>query len=143
MTTLRWILVLPATIFFWVAADFIMSILLNVIIFMGDFIHFSPIVDLISSPKYGAYQFVLFASFLAAVYGSSYVAPSNKKIVSLSIASLFILLRLAMTYSYFIDSHFTEDTPTQIIIGTISAICGAILGVYLTIKAENPTKQAK
>jgi hypothetical protein len=142
MTIFRWILVLPAAILFWVVADFAMSTMFNVIIFIGDFIHLSPIVDLISSPEYGGYQFVLFASFLAAVYGGSYVAPSKKKIVSLSLAALFILLRLTMAYSYIIDPHFTEDTPTQFIIGTITAICGAILGAYLTIKAEKPTKQA-
>lgn len=134
MTALRWILVLPGALLFWVAGDFIASLLLNAIIFLGQFVRFAPIVDLLS--KYGGYQFVLFASFLSGVYGGTLIAPSKKKVVSIILLAFFISLRLYMTYLFFKNPNIIEDTPAQFIIGTILAIIGASLGAYLAVRLQ-------
>lgn len=131
MKIVRWFLVIPGSILFFGAADFIVPLILNVIIFIGSIIKLSPILDVVLSPKYGGDHFVVFTSYLLAIYGGSRIAPSRKKTISIVLASLFLLLRISMTYSVFIDSHFTEDSPTKFIIGTIAAILGVILGVYL------------
>ena len=133
----RWLLVIPGAIFFWVAADYIVPQILNAIIFIGSYIKLAPLLNIIVSPKYGGYHFVVFSSYLLAIYVGSRVAPTRRKIVSIVLASLFILLRISMTYSVFIDPNFTEDSPTKFVIGTIAAILGSITGVYLIKRYED------
>jgi len=136
MKILRCVLVIPTAVFLWVAADFIVSLLLNFIIFIGSYIELSPILDVVISPQYGGYHFVLFVSYFLAIYGGSSVAPSRRKAISIILASLFLLLRFWMTYSVFINPSFTEDTPTQFVIGTIAATVGTILAVYMVGRKE-------
>ena len=137
MKIVRWIFVIPTAVFLWVVADFISSLLLNVIIFIGSYIELSPVLDVVVSPEHGGYHFVLFVSYFVAIYGGSSVAPSRKKAISILLASLFVLLRFMMTYSVFINPSFTEDTPTQFVVGTIAALIGAVLAVYMIGKKEN------
>lgn len=136
MKTLRWLLVIPGAILIWAVADFIIPIILNIIIFVGSYIKLAPLLNVVISPQLGGYHFVVFSSYLLAIYVGSRFAPSRKRIVSIILASSFTLLRISMTYSVFIDPHFTEDSPTQFVIGTVSAIFGTIVGVYLILRKE-------
>lgn len=108
MKTIRWLLVLPVAIFAWVACDTFIS----------------GLILLIFPPPLGNWLIVFLSYFLAVISGG-YTAPTQKALAAGIVGILFVLLRSLMTISILLgNSQFTEDTPTEFIIGTISAFLG-------------------
>jgi len=127
-----WILVLPVSTLSFIAADFVVPIILNAFIFTGTYFRMSPFVEWLTS-KFMGNHLSLFITYFMAVYGGSIIAPEREK-ASIILGLLFLLLRISQTASVFTDSSFTEDTPTQFVIGSIFTFLGTILSIYLINK---------
>ena len=116
-------------------ADLIVSLILNLFIFIGTLVSLSPVVNVLISKELG-YHVVLLLSYLAAVLGASYVAPLGKsRSAALIVASLFISVRMLMTISIWSGASFTEDTPIRFSIGTLAATVGLGLGLNLASRS--------
>ena len=129
---IRTILVLPAAILAWLLVDFLVPLVLNVVLFISSIIRLAPVLAAIISPQLGGYHFVVFVSYLAAVWVGARTSPTHKSFTAaIGVAVLFALFRTVMTIAVFRGATFTDDMPTRFLVGTLAAIGGLSLGVWL------------
>ena len=129
---IRTILVLPAAILAWLLTDFLVPLVLNVVLFISSIIRLAPFLETIISPQFGGYHFVVFFSYLTAVWVGAHTSPTHKSFkAAIVVGVLFALFRTVMTISVFRGATFTDDTPSRFLIGTLAAIGGLSLGVWL------------
>lgn len=127
---LRWILVLPTAILAFLVSDTIIPLVFNLLIYVGQWIRLAPLFEVLISPPPGDYIVVFFTYFTALISGA-YVAPKRKILTAFIISFLFLAMRVGMTVSVLSGrTDFTEDTPTEFIVGTLVAFVGAISGFF-------------
>jgi len=135
--TILWILVLPISILSFIITDIVVPIILNVFISIGTYFKMSFLMEWLS-PRFLGNHISLFITYFMAIYVGSIIAPKSRE-ASIILGSLFLLLRISQTVTVFTNSSFafTEDTPTQFVIGSIFAFLGTILGICLINKKGN------
>lgn len=133
---IRWLLVLPSALLTAIVADGFLPYLFNILIDIGGLVRLSPLVDLLISPEGAGYHVIVAVTYFVAVWTGWHVAPSHKKVAALIVAVISGGLRFLMTIDLFRGATFTEDTPTQYLIGTFSAGIG--IGLSLLIAFKNP-----
>jgi hypothetical protein len=138
--TLRWLGVLPAAMLAWIAVDLIVPAMLNVLVLVGSLVRLSPVLDLVVGPTRAGEYVVVLGSYAAAVLAAWKTAPCRRVWAASTVAILFLLLRVAMTYSVLAGSSLSTDSEGRFILGTVAAVCGvagALIWIHRSVSSSS------